>query len=136
MNETVNTHKKMEELDKMSIPYEAIPPSEWKSNAYDSNNSVSLETLCIFYKCARDLEKVIEEQEGDEKEVEEYIINLLSLILTQSSISSSTMTDGSISSTENTLNRVRLKKNCNVFSVNCVRQLLTFGNVFPYTTRP
>lgn len=83
MNETVNTHKKMEELDKMSIPYEAIPPSEWKSNAYDSNNSVSLETLCIFYKCARDLEKVIEEQEGDEKEVEEYIINLLSLILTQ-----------------------------------------------------
>lgn len=83
MNETVNTHKKMEELDKMSIPYEAIPPSEWKRNAYDSNNSVSLETLCIFYKCTRDLEKVIEEQEGDEKEVEEYIINLLSLILTQ-----------------------------------------------------
>ena len=29
------------------------------------------------------MEKVIEEQEGDEKEVEEYIINLLSLILTQ-----------------------------------------------------
>ena len=68
MNETVNTHKKMEELDKMSIPYEAIPPSEWKRNAYDSNNSVSIETLRIFYKCTRDLEKVIEEQEGDEKE--------------------------------------------------------------------
>lgn len=83
MNETVNTHKKMEELDRMSIPYEAIPPSEWKRNAYDSNNSVSIETLRIFYKCTRDLEKVIEEQEGDEKEVEEYIINLLSLILTQ-----------------------------------------------------
>ena len=64
MNETVNTHKKMEELDKMSIPYEAIPPSEWKRNAYDSNNSVSIETLRIFYKCTRDLEKVIEEQEG------------------------------------------------------------------------
>lgn len=73
----------MEELDRMSIPYEAIPPSEWKRNAYDSNNSVSIDTLCIFYKCARDLEKIIEEQEGDEKEVEEYIINLLSLILTQ-----------------------------------------------------
>lgn len=83
MNETVNTHKKMEELDRMSIPYEAIPPSEWKRNAYDSNNSVSIDTLRIFYKCARDLEKIIEEQEGDEKEVEEYIINLLSLILTQ-----------------------------------------------------
>ena len=124
MNETVNTHKKMEELDRMSIPYEAIPPSEWKRNAYDSNNSVSIETLRIFYKCTRDLEKVIEEQEGDEKEVEEY------------TISSSTMTDGSISSTENTLNRVRLNKNCSVFSVSCVRQLLTFGNVFPYTTRP
>lgn len=76
------------------------------------------------------------EQEGDEKEVEEYIINLLSLILTQKSILSSTMTDGSISLTESTLNRVRLKKNCSVFSVNCVRQLLIFGNVFPYTTRP
>lgn len=48
MNETVNTHKKMEELDRMSIPYEAIPPSEWKRNAYDSNNSVSIETLRIF----------------------------------------------------------------------------------------
>ena len=77
MNETVNTHKKMEELDRMSIPYKAIPPSEWKHNAYDSNNSVSIDTLRIFYKCARDLEKIIEEQEGDEKEVEEYIINLL-----------------------------------------------------------
>lgn len=83
MNETVNTHKKMEELDRMSIPYEAIPPSEWKSNAYDINNSVSIDTLRIFYKCARDLEKIIDEQEGDEKEVDEYIINLLSLILTQ-----------------------------------------------------
>ena len=37
MNETVNTHKKMEELDRMSIPYEAIPPSEWKRNVFFTN---------------------------------------------------------------------------------------------------
>ncbi len=53
MNETVNTHKKMEELDRMSIPYEAIPPSEWKRNAYDSNNSVSIDTLCIFLQMCK-----------------------------------------------------------------------------------